>query len=201
MIARSLRIAGLVGALALLPAAADAQGDRPISVGVMGGLSLPMGDLGDAVESGFNITGSIYFRPAAARMMFRGDVGYDSFSGKKSTASPTSADCPPETVCGASHDFDVLSFTGNVIFPLGMANGEGTIRPYLIGGVGLYRGMVGTGLASGRSTTNTDFGIAAGGGLEFQLAGFSTFAEARFTNVFGDGDSSRWIPITFGIRF
>ncbi len=188
MISRMLCVAGLVGAITILPASADAQGTRPISVGVMGGLSMPMGDLGDAVESGFNITGSIYLRPAARTLMFRGDVGYESFSGKGSNS-----------VVG--YDLNVLSFTGNVIFPLGMGEGEGSIRPYLIGGGGLYRTSIdGTG-AIGGSTSDTNFGLAAGGGLEFQLAGFSTFAEARFTNVFSDGDSSRWIPITFGIRF
>ncbi len=54
---------------------------------------------------------------------------------------------------------------------------------------------------SGDSDSSNDLGIAVGGGVEFRLAGFSTFAEARVVNVFGDNDSSRWIPVTFGIRF
>jgi len=170
-----------------VPAVVGAQDARPISVGVMGGLSLPMGDLADGVESGYNITGNIYFRPGTSRLTFRGDVGYESFSAK--------ANLP--------FDINVLSFTGNVMFPLGSMVAEGGIRPYLIGGGGLYRIKAeGTGVASGaESDASNDLGIAVGGGVEFKLAGFTTFGEARFVNVFGDGASSRWIPVTFGIRF
>ena len=187
---RSLRAICAVGTFALLPAIAGAQDSKPISVGVMGGLALPMGDLADGVESGYNITGNIYLRPSASRFMFRGDVGYESFGGKGSNSV-------------AGFDLNVLSVTGNIILPLASTTAEGSIRPYVIGGGGLYRSKAdGTGAASGISTdASNDFGIAVGGGLEFRLAGFSTFAEARFVNVFGDGDSSRCIPITFGIRF
>ncbi len=188
---RTIRALCAVGTFALLPAVVGAQDSKPISVGVMGGLSLPMGDLSDAVESGYNITGNVYFRPGASRLTFRGDVGYESFGGKGSSSV-------------AGYDLNVLSVTGNVLFPLGTNTAEGSIRPYLIGGGGLYRSTAkGTGLASGfDSDATNDLGIAVGGGLEFKLAGFSTFAEARFVNVFGDGDgNARWIPVTFGIRF
>lgn len=186
---RIIRSVCAVGTLALLPAIAGAQDSKPVSFGIMGGLSMPMGDLGDAVESGYNITGNLYLRPGTSKLAFRGDVGYESFSGKGSTSI-------------AGFDLNVLSVTANVIFPLGANAGEGSIRPYLIGGGGMYRtSSEGTGAASGASNSDTNLGIAAGGGLEFKLAGFSTFAEARFVNVFGDGDSSQWLPITFGIRF
>jgi len=184
---RAIRAFCAVGTFALVPVIVGAQDSKPISVGVMGGISLPMGDLADGVESGYNITGNIYFRPGSSRLTFRGDVGYESFSAK--------ANLP--------FDLNVLSVTGNVIFPLSSAVAEGGIRPYLIGGGGLYRSSFdGTGAISGTdSESSNDLGIAVGGGVEFKLAGFSTFAEARFVNVFGDGDSSRWIPVTFGIRF
>ncbi len=190
MTSRCLRMAGLVGAFALLPALAGAQDSKPISFGVMGGLSLPIGDLADGVESGYNITGSVYMRPGTSNLSFRGDVGFDSFSGKGSSSL-------------GGYDLNALSLTGNVLFPLGTNAGEGSIRPYLIGGGGLYRRTVkGTGVAEGfDSEASNDLGVAAGGGFEFKLAGFSTFAEARFVNVFGDGASARWIPVTFGIRF
>jgi hypothetical protein len=189
MTTRMLTLAGLAGTLALMPALAGAQAARPISFGVMGGLSLPTGDLGDAVESGYNITGSLYM-PLRGKLKLRGDVGYEGFAGKGSNST-------------ASVDFNVLSLTGNVILPLGTDQTAGGIRPYLIGGGGLYRGTTKlniAGLGSG-SESSSDLGINVGGGFEFTLSGFTTFAEARFVNVFGDGDSSRWIPVTFGIRF
>jgi hypothetical protein len=188
MTKRIFKLAGLAGALALLPAIAGAQNARSISFGVMGGLSLPMGDLADGVESGYNITGSIY-APLGAKLKLRGDVGYESFGGKGSNSV-------------AGFDYNVLSFTGNVIMPLGAERMEGGIRPYLIGGGGLYRSStkVSIGGVSGSSQSESDLGINVGGGFEFKLSGFTTFAEARFVNVFGD-ESTNWIPITFGIRF
>jgi hypothetical protein len=47
----------------------------------------------------------------------------------------------------------------------------------------------------------TDFGINGGVGLEFTLTGMSTFLEARYVNVFTEGESTAFIPITFGILF
>lgn len=185
---RVLKLVGFAGALALLPAIAGAQDARTISFGVMGGLSLPMGDLADGVESGYNITGSVYM-PLAGKLKLRGDVGYESFAGKGSNNI-------------AGFDFNVLSVTGNVIFPLGMERAEGGIRPYLIGGGGLYRGTIKDNIVGiSDSESSNDLGINVGGGFEFKLSGFTTFAEARFVNVFGEDDSSNWIPITFGIRF
>ena len=175
---RTLRLAGIAGALALVPALASAQDARPISVGVMGGLSLPIGDLGDGFDSGYNITGNVYFRPAASSLTFRADLGYDSFGAK-----------------AVNGNLNLLSVTGNVMFPMGTA-AEGGIRPYVIAGGGLYR----TSFEGGDA--ESDLGVNVGGGLEFNLSGFTTFAEARFVNVFGEGDfNARYIPITFGIRF
>ena len=188
MIARALAVTGLAAALTLAPSAAQSQDGRAISFGVMGGLSLPMGDLSDGVNSGYNITGNIWM-PLGSTLKFRGDVGYESFGGKGSTSV-------------AGFDFNVLSLTGNVVLPLGGEKAEGGIRPYLIGGGGLYRGTIKVNVIGlSGSESSSDLGINAGGGFEFKLSGFTTFAEARFVNVFSEGESSRWIPITFGIRF
>ncbi len=178
MISRVFTLVGLVGVLALVPAASQAQDASKLSFGVMGGLSLPMGDFGDGFKSGYNITGSLY-APLGDKLKLRGDVGYESFE--------------PEVSLG--NNLNVLSFAGNVMFPLGAAAAEGGARPYLIGGAGLYR------FGCDGCDYETDLGITVGGGFEFQLSGFTTFAEARLVNVFSENESTRWIPITFGIRF
>jgi opacity protein-like surface antigen len=178
MMTRVLGIAGLAAALAVLPSAVQAQDASKLSFGVMGGLSLPMGDFGDAAKSGFNITGSI-FAPLGDKLRLRGDIGYESFE--------------PES--GGGDNLNVLSFAGNVMFPLGAEASAGGARPYLIGGAGLYR------FSCDGCDSETDFGINVGGGIEFKLAGFTTYAEARLVNAFSDPDATRWIPLTFGIRF
>jgi len=189
MTMRVVKLASLAGALALLPAIAGAQDARSISFGVMGGLSLPMGNLGDAVESGYNITGNVLM-PLSGKLKLRADLGYDRFEGRGVLNNLTNL------------NFSVLSVTGNVVFPIGTERAEGGIRPYLIGGGGLYRTSSEQSLIGiNRTVSSNDLGINVGGGFEFILSGFTTFAEARFVNVFSEGDSSNWIPITFGIRF
>lgn len=70
---------------------------------------------------------------------------------------------------------------------------EARVRPYVIGGAGLY--------ANG----GTDFGINAGAGATFPLGvGDSparAFAEARFHVTFAQGNSIQQVPLTAGIMF
>jgi hypothetical protein len=75
---------GLATALAA-PALLSAQStsDRPVSFGVSGGLSLPMGDLGKGASSGFVVAGHVYFKPASIEAVrFRGDVSFDKWGAK-----------------------------------------------------------------------------------------------------------------------
>jgi hypothetical protein len=60
-------------------------------------------------------------------------------------------------------------------------------RPYIIGGLGIYDG---------------NFGINGGIGVDFAVvhAPFGFFAEARYHNVFTDGDDLGFIPLNAGIR-
>jgi hypothetical protein len=219
---RSLRIFGLASLLAL-PVAAHAQNQKSVSFGASGGLSLPMGDLGDAAEAGYSVAGHVYLKPSSMKnLAFRLDVSYDSWGAKgvsdlegdftRSTRSVTgshstigdvsfnrlSASSASSAVADAS--LSSLGVTGNVLFSLG--DESAGMRPYLLAGGGMYRTKATVSILGFEgSSTSTDAGVQAGAGLEFKLAGFSTFLEAKFVNVFGDGDSSTYIPITFGVKF
>jgi hypothetical protein len=185
---RSLQIVGLAGLLAL-PVAAQAQTTKSVSFGASGGLSLPMGDLGDGAEAGFTVAGHVFLKPASMKKLsLRADVSYDSWGAKGAIGQV------------ADGSLSSLGFVGNVIFPVG---DEGAaMRPYLLAGGGMYRTKASYSvLGFSGSASSTDAGIQAGGGFEFKLSGFSTFLEAKFVNVFGDGSSSTYIPISFGVRF
>lgn len=82
-------------------------------------------------------------------------------------------------------------------------NSASMVKPYLLGGVGMYnsKATIDLGSTGGSTPSSTDLGIQVGGGLRFQLSGFSTFLEAKYVNVFTDGSSTNWLPITFGVRF
>jgi opacity protein-like surface antigen len=187
---------GMLVAMLAVPMVAGAQATAPsrTSFSVDAGISLPLGDLGDGVGTGFGVHGALWYRLTNERMRVRGDVGFDRFTGDNSI-----------NIGGVSAETNVtiIPVVGNVIYSLGQS--RQTARPYVLGGAGLFvaRGSstvrVGN-VTRDESETDTNLGIQVGGGIEFQLAGFSTFAEAKLVNVFGDG-SARWIPLTFGIKF
>jgi hypothetical protein len=48
--------------------------------------------------------------------------------------------------------------------------------------------------------SETDFGINAGAGFDFQAGAVGLFIEGRFHNVFTEDESTNFIPITVGVR-
>lgn len=183
---RTLRVLGsafgLMTALAA-PAALSAQAtttDKPVSLGISGGLSLPNGEYTEGLESGYSLAGHVYFKPATlTSVRFRGDVSFDKWNAEVENAG----------------SFRSLGFVANALFDF-PTSGTSMTRPYLLGGLGAFNSK-----ASEGDESETNLGLQVGGGLTFQLSGFSTFAEAKFVNVFTEGTSLRYIPITFGVRF
>lgn len=183
---RALRAFGFIAALAV-PAALSAQStNKTVSLGVSGGLSLPMGDFGEGLNSGYNITGHVYFKPASLQAIrLRGDVSFDRWA-----------------VDGAGDaNSRALGFTGNVVYDF-PTQSTSMVKPYVIGGLGLYNNKSSVNIGGADfSGSDTNLGLQAGAGLTFQLSGFSTFVEGKLVNVFSDGSSARFVPITFGVRF
>lgn len=191
------RISRLIGiaACAVIPAVSHAQSSttsRPISFGIMGGASVPVGDLGDAVDLGYTLGAHILFAPSKLpNLAFRGDLTFDSWKFKDDGFTATD---------GNTRTIGVM---GNVILKSSSAM---AIKPYAIGGVGLANSKASgsitvAGVTLSRDTNSeSNFAAQVGGGLEFQLSGFTTFIEAKYVNAFADKNAS-WIPITFGIRF
>ena len=85
---------------------------------------------------------------------------------------------------------DLFIGTGNVVYNFAVSE-ETRVRPYLIGGAGIY--------ADG----GTDLGINAGGGVSFPLGNTPArlFAEARFHAIFAEGNTITQLPITVGLMF
>jgi len=180
----SMKIAAFAGLLAL-PLTVRAQ--RSVSVGVSGGVSVPMGDLADAVDLGYNVTGHLYYMRSTMKLGFRGDVGYDSWEGKGSSSA-------------LDANLSSLAFVANGIFNFGESTAA--MRPYLLAGAGMYRTKSSSEVAGMESSsTSSDAGIQGGLGLTFKLSGFNTFLEARYVNIFSEGNSTSFAPIVFGIRF
>lgn len=214
-----MAVGRMMCALALLVAASTAGGQAPVTrdvrFGVAGGASFSTGTLSsDWGETGWHVQGALQFAPARLPFGIRAEFLYHRMGEKsESVFDPGTG----ETYSAAVRP----SFTGgtaNMVwsFPVQPAS---TVRPYLIGGVGVYStrldvkydfGSIG-GTGSGNDS-KTSFGLNAGGGVQFQFGMLDAFVEARFHNVFSalpdmNSDSpdrtksATFVPISFGLLF
>lgn len=177
---RSLVFA-LVASVALVsvPASAQLSVLKPISLGIAGGGSLPMSDLSDGSNTGYNGTLALAIKLPMIPVGLRFDGAYNRFSAK-----------------GVAGNLQIVSVTGNVTYNLPSIG----VSPYLIGGAGMYSSVAsGSGLPS--SPRANDFGWNAGAGIGLPLAMFKGFVEARYNRVTVANGSMEFVPLTFGIMF
>ncbi len=174
MFRTAIRLAAV--ALVAFTTVAEAQ-TRPV-FGVAAGITAPQGDLGDFVDNGYHVGVAVGFKVPVLPVALRGDLAYTTFGAKDLDGS-----------------LNTLNLSVNAVhaFP-GVA-----IRPYVIGGLGMYRTSGSDDLDSGE--TVTDMGLNGGAGIQFKLAGMQSFVEARYTHIMSEDDATKVIPISFGIMF
>lgn len=178
-------VLGCAAAATTVRAQGTMQPASPVSFGVSAGLALPMGDFGDAVKTGFNINGLVHYTPATLPITFRGELLFQRFGAK-------------DNVAGAGGSSQVIAVVPSVVYDF---TTQSNVKPYLLGGVGVYHtkfSASGTieGIDIDASSSSTDLGIHAGGGIRFPLSNITGFVEARIQDVFGDG-SEYVFPIIF----
>ena len=185
---RIFTIAALAAAALLAPGTAQAQ--NPMKIGISVGPSFPISDLKDFEDWGYNVAASIAAKPMMSPVGFRIEGMYQNLTGKNNViVGGITADAP---------DHRTYAGTANVELAVPTMG----VSPYLIGGVGYY----GTKFDQSGEKTSNDFGWNLGGGLNFNLAGFSTFLEARFHQVQSKDSNTgtpnlRFVPVSFGLRF
>ncbi len=201
---RMVRVGAVALGLVASASMARAQmGMVPVSFGVVGGATLPSGDLSKDSNTGWHAGGAVQFSVPIIPVGLRADVMYHHLSPKDAT----------QTFEGGSATVKASMITGTVngMFMVPMAPG-GLVRPYVIAGVGAYnlrQSFDCTGSCGGLSFSDnaTKFGLNGGAGVQFGLMGLSTFVEARYHHVFAGKDSNgssystAIIPITVGIMF
>ena len=158
---------------------AQSSTSSPVTVGFSGGLTQPLGRLGDQQGSGLNIQAHAGLKPSSLSFGLRGDAGLWTLGGKTVVGG----------ISGSNPSLTLFTISGNAIYNFEGAK-DAVFVPYVIGGAGIY---------TGNHNFGTQFGLNAGGGVTFKLSGFDAFAEARFHNIFANGGSARIIPISFGI--
>lgn len=165
---------------------------RRITAGLAVSVATPAGELANFAGSGYAIEALV--QSAGARGVgLRGEVGYASLAGDRVTVAGVPFEAP---------DTRILS---GVISAVLAPGGGRVVKPYLIGGVGIYNFDYGD--ADDADDVNefaiaTDVGLNAGVGIRFPLGPLNTFAEARFHNVFSADEPTRFFaPIKVGITF
>ena len=157
----------------LMAAAARAQG--PVRFSVVGGMSLPLGDLANNSTIGLNLGLRGEGRSMPSGWSMRGDVSYDRYDGR-----------------GSVNEYSYLAVAGNLVH-----RGQ-TERLYEFGGLGVYNSRVAFTNTLDRSDTN--LGVQMGLGYEM-TADRRVFSEFGLTSAFTSGRSSLWFPLRIGIRF
>jgi hypothetical protein len=167
-------MAGAV-AVALCGSARAARAQTPVRFTVVGGLSLPIGDLGNGTDLGLNLGVRGEGRPLSPGWAFRGDVSYDRYAGR-----------------GAVDEYSYLAFGANLV------HYEQSRRVYEFGGLGVYNSRVAFSSALDRSDTN--LGVQMGAGFALTRDN-RLFTEMGLTSAFTSGRSSIWFPVRVGFRF
>lgn len=170
---RSLTAMLTLAMLLAVPRSAHAQ--TPVRFSVVGGLSLPIGDLGNGTDLGINLGVRGEGRPISPGWAFRGDVSYDRYSGR-----------------GAVDAYTYLAFGANLV------HHEPGLHVYEFGGLGVYSSRVA--LNSSLNRSDTDLGVQMGAGFSLTKDN-RVFTELGLTSAFTSGRSSVWFPVRVGLRF
>jgi hypothetical protein len=172
---------GAVAMVAMLSASSQLQA-QSTRIFLGGGVGIPLGTYDDVVKMGWEGTAGVSFQPHGFPLGIQVDGSYAQFSDE------TPLDIKNQLIYG----------TANVSYRFGSSPGTRFV-PYLVGGLGVYHSKGIGDDAFGGSTTKP--GMNLGAGFDFGAGSTGLFVEARWHNVFVDGDNLKFLPITLGIRF
>ena len=141
------------------------------------GATMPIGSTGDGVESGYHAIVGLGIKPPLAPLGARIEGMFTE-----------------NAIKGASDaNMRILAVT---------ANGTYTVAPqiYLLGGLGMYNSKC-AGTCGIFTESNTDVGFNIGGGVNIPLTGLGVFIESRLHIIQTEGETTKLLPITVGIKF
>lgn len=197
---RSARRWLTVVAAGLIPSLSAAQAARrPVTVGLGGGATVPIGDFAEDVKTGWNGLAFLQYHPVGGPWAVRGEVGYH----RAGYTDDFLADV------GASTDDEFSNTVTQVgVGALYLAGaGARSTSPYLVGGLGLYRLTARLQEAGGVALTESENGFGFNGGVGVRFGGStSLFVEARFhqfsiTAEEGAKSTYRMVPVVLGFTF
>ncbi|HET9327179.1 MAG TPA: outer membrane beta-barrel protein [Candidatus Eisenbacteria bacterium] len=183
----------VLAVLVSIPVVASAQvglAKRLVTVGVGGGMSVPVSDAADAFNNGFNVQGFARLNVPKLPVMPRFDLNFSRLA-------------IDESQIGIPGTQQIISGLANLqvsVLPLG------PVRPYVVAGLGAYNLKTETEGVTPTSESKTHFGINGGAGVALHLGMINGFIEGRVDNVYTeegaiDANQVQFVPVTFGLTF
>ena len=181
----TIRPSVLIAAVSVMLAAPPRLvAQRPVSIGIAGGASIPSGSLRDGVDVGWHGLATIAVSTLMQPVGLRIDVAYNRFAFS-------------DNVPALAGEYQSTgSATLNFTYRLPMTNSP--MSPYLISGAGAYRSECS--LDSGCEAT-THYGWNVGLGTRLYVLGFRSFLEARYHRTAIGETGVQYFTPTFGILF
>lgn len=175
MVLAVLAVASLAGAGSLA-----AQGVR---FGVGGGLLLPTGDYKNGDKAGFLAGADGTYWLAGQQIGIRLDASYSQTSEKSGVLA---------------HKTKMIGGLAEVVYAFMTPSDQ--VRPYVLGGVGLFNVKLSAG---GADTSETKVAFGGGAGVAFKIGAGSTrlFVEGRYTSVKAFDTTLPFLGVKAGVRF
>lgn len=173
---RVLLIAALM-MLATSPQTAAAQ--RPLTIGIGGGVTMPVGPLADGASTGWHALATAALGVPMLPMGLRLDAAHNVLDAK-----------------AASGESRITSGTLNLTYRLPMVNSP--ISPFLIVGGGAYHLSCSGGVPCESATKG---GWNAGAGLRFAALGLRGIVESRYHRAHVSGPDVQFVPVSLLLTF
>lgn len=196
-------IGGAMLSLAAIAAPLSAQ-KAGLGFGASIGANLPNGgDFGDGAKTGLVANG--FVSVGSSQFGIRGEL----FWSRSDLDNPVirrvgNAVLPSDGIGNVTGDVNLVGASGNLVLPLT----QSVIRPYLIGGVGVYRRRVsqnvGGAIDEFQSLRDTQTDLGYNGGLGLSIGGGigpSFFIEARYHSVQTSPERTKFVPVVVGFSF
>ena len=186
-------------ALAASPAVAQKAG---IGFGGSIGANVPNGNFADGAKTGLVANGFVGL--GTGRFGLRGELLWSRSDLDNAFIRKVGDAVLPSSGTGdVSGSVDMVGAMANLVLPLT----QSMVRPYLIGGVGVYRRRVSQDIGGtidefqSLDDTQTDVGYNGGVGLSIGGVGPTFFVEARYHSVGTTPERTKFVPVVIGFSF
>jgi len=181
------------------PLAAQKTG---IGFGASIGANLPNGEFADGAKTGLVANG--FVGVGTGRFGLRGELFWSRSDLDNPFIRKVGNDVLPSEGLGTvTGNVNLVGAAANFVLPLM----QSVVRPYLIGGVGVYNRRVSQDVGGtidefqNLRDEQTDVGYNGGIGLSIGGLGPSFFLEARYVSVATTPDRTKFIPVVLGFSF